>query len=138
MNNLVKFFGNSALNSFKGFSNSVNKAINDFEFEDIDKAFDDMQKRMDASFKSMEKRFRKRVKDSEDSYEINIPYDRNTDTLTTTINGDQFTAVVKSSDGTNERSTSIYIPEDVDINSVSRRYDEATQKMYFTFKKIVD
>lgn len=136
---LLTLFGNKALSSFKDFSNEVNKAINDFEFEDIDKAFDNMQKHFDDTFKKVQEKIGKRVKDTEDKLEINIPYDRSADnTLTTSIENNQFKAVVKSEDGTEIHSTNIYIGDDVDVDSVVRRYDNENHLMYFTFDKLHD
>lgn len=132
MNGLINFMGNSALNSFKKFSNEVNRAINDFEFEDIDKAFEKAQKRLNKSMK----RLKKRVSNTDNELVINIPYDREVDTITTRVTKDgQFEATVKSEDETSERTTSIYLDENVDVDSLTRKYDSEKKLMYFTFKK---
>lgn len=135
MSNLAKMFGrsvfDSALENFKKFSNELNDSINAFQFDDIDKAFSNARKNFNESFNTL----KKRVSKTKDNVIINIPYDRNTDTIETSIKDNYFTAVVKNEEGTNEVSTSVYLDDDVDVDSVSRRYDAEKKLMYFTFVK---
>ena len=141
MNKLISFFGNSALDSFKKFSSSVNEAINSFEWSDIDNAFDKAHKSLNESMQKL----KARVKTTDKNVVINIPYDRNADeagnceTLHTSINNGFFTAkVVKKNEGGDEitsNETSVYLDSDVDLDSMTQRYDSESKKMYFTFKK---
>lgn len=132
-NFLVKHFADSMLSQMKKLSDSMNESIQSFEWDDFDKAFENAEKSLNKSMKKLNKRF----KNTKDSLTINIPYDRNTDTLTTTIDNNTFKAVVKteSENGSSEKETSIYLDETVDKDSVTRKYDAEKNLMYFTFKK---
>ncbi len=139
---MLSLFGRSAMQSaldkFKELSNDINSSINDFELDKFDTMFEDVNKSFEKSMTRLNKsvnRLKKRVKNTDTELVINIPYNRNTDTLSTTIEDNQFKAVVKSEDGTTTRETNIFIDDDVDVDSVTRKYDEERNVMYFTFKK---
>lgn len=132
-NFLVKTFADSMLSRMKKISDAMNNSIQDFEWNDFDKAFENAEKNLNKSLKKINKRF----KNTSDSLTINIPYNRETDTLTTTIDNSMFKAMVKTDTDTEhkENETSIFLDETVDKDSVTRKYDAEKKLMYFTFKK---
>lgn len=133
-NFLVKTFADSMLSQMKKMSDAMNNSIQNFEWDDFDKAFENAEKSFNKSMKKINKRF----KNTSDSLTINIPYNRNTDTLTTTIDNSMFKAIVKTETDTEQKEnvTSIYLDDTVDKDSVTRKYDTEKNLMYFTFKKI--
>lgn len=129
---MIRFLCNSALDAVKKSFDEMNKAINSFELNDIDKMFEDVNKTLSKKTNELKKRF----KNTNSTFEVIIPYDRDNDTLETKIENSYFKAFVKSLDGETEKTTSVYIPEDIDVNSVSHKYDSEKQIMHFVFKKI--
>ena len=76
------------------------------------------------------------IKEKNGRMEIFIPYDRNKDTLFTSINDNFFEAVVKAEDGSNERKTVLFLPHDIDVHSETHSYDSNQHLMIVSFNKI--
>ena len=76
------------------------------------------------------------VKEKNDRMEIFIPYDRNKDTLFTSINDNFFEATVQAEDGSHEQKTSLFLPNDIDVRSETQTYDSNQHLMIVSFNKI--
>lgn len=138
MKGIIRHFSNCALDAFKDLSNSMNAAINSFNFDDLDKMVSNAQKSLDKATEKLKSRF----SDTPTNFTVNIPYDRDTDDcLTTRIEDGQFIVTVekrvdKENNKTeNKRQVMVYIPDDVDVHSMKRHYDDASHKMFFVFDK---
>lgn len=142
MKSLVRFLGNSALDTLKDISNAMNDAINSFDLDKFDDMLENAQKSLNTNIKKLSERF----KDTPNSFVVNIPYNRETDErLVTKIEGNHFVATVETItstekngetvNSTSTKETSVYLPDDVDIHTEKRHYDGKQHRMFFHFDK---
>lgn len=138
-----KFFDNAlaTLNSF-------NK-----NFSDIDKMFDDFD--ADAAWGSLIRQknellkkghdwfdnfgdFIKEVKDTVSDWEVQIPYNRETDDVQYTTDNGQLTVKVQSHDHTKSNTITATIPENAIINRLTKKYDDKNHVLYLIVPKKKD
>ena len=122
-----------ALDDFS-FSKAFDRFF-DFGFGELEKRFKEAQKELDESIAALERR----IKKTKHGMTVTVPYDRNKETLSTSIEDGVLTVVVKSEDGSSVQTTSVTLPENFDekLKGVYRQYDEEKHEMHlhFSFKK---
>lgn len=132
MGNITKFFAENALKSIKESVKVANDMLQSFSFTDMGKAIDEAQSR----FKSEIKRFIGQIKNYQDRYEAEIPFNPNIETISYSIEGDLLIIVIKSKDNTASTSKVVTLPEGIDPNEMAHSYDSEKHVMTFKFKKI--
>lgn len=129
---LLKAFRDSALEAITESAKEMKRMVDEFDF---DKA----EREVTNTIKEVVANLRKHIKNLTDKYVIEVAYDRNTQILTYTIDDNIITIVVKlDSEDPNIQSsstTTVTIPENVNVNTMVQHYNADEKKMIFVFKK---
>ena len=129
-NSLLK----SSLPSFDSLRKSIDDMVGEmnhmFDDDTFDKHFDSLKKSL--------KKITKRIKNLTDRYEIEFPYDRNTQKMSYLVEEDRVSIDVTSLD---EHSVTYHLdadlPQNVATDSVTLHYDDENKKMILRLKKQV-
>lgn len=135
---MLNLFKRSTLDNlnrrFDELVGEVRQQINqiDFNWEDAEQEMNDALNRVMSTV-------RKHIKNLTDKFVVEVPYNRDTQILSTSFEGRMFKVVVKL-DSEDERveqvsTTQTLLPLNVVIDQMTQRYDEVNKKMVFTFKK---
>lgn len=129
---LLKAFRDSALELITERAKEMRRLVDEFDF---DKA----EREVTSTIKEVMANLKRHIKNLTDKYVIEVAYDRNTQILTYTIDGNLITIVVKlDSEDPNIQSsstTTVTIPENVNVNTMVQHYNADDKKMVFVFKK---
>ena len=129
---LLKAFRDSALELITERAKEMRRLVDEFDF---DKA----EREVTSTIKEVMTNLKRHIKNLTDKYVIEVAYDRNTQILTYTIDGNLITIVVKlDSEDPNIQSsstTTVTIPENVNVNTIVQHYNADDKKMVFVFKK---
>lgn len=129
---LLKAFRDSALELITERAKEMRRLVDEFDF---DKA----EREVTSTIKEVVANLKRHIKNLTDKYVIEVAYDRNTQILTYTIDGNLITIVVKlDSEDPNIQSsstTTVTIPENVNVNTMVQHYNADDKKMVFVFKK---
>lgn len=129
---LLKAFRDSALELITERAKEMRRLVDEFDF---DKA----EREVTSTIKEVMTNLKRHIKNLTDKYVIEVAYDRNTQILTYTIDGNLITIVVKlDSEDPNIQSsstTTVTIPENVNVNTMVQHYNADDKKMVFVFKK---
>ena len=135
---MLNLFKRNTLNQlnrrFDELVGEVRQQINqiDFNWEAAEREMNDALNRAMGAV-------RKHIKNLTDKFVVEVPYNRDTQILSTSFEGRMFKVVVKL-DSEDERveqvsTTQTLLPLNVVIEQMTQRYDEVNKKMVFTFKK---
>ena len=129
---LLKAFRDSALELITERAKEMRRLVDEFDF---DKA----EREVTSTIKEVMTNLKRHIKNLTDKYVIEVAYDRNTQILTYTIDGNLITIVVKlDSEDPNIQSsstTTVTITENVNVNTMVQHYNADDKKMVFVFKK---
>lgn len=133
----IDLFGKRAFESLKNSINEMQEAFMQVDLDDFESKFSELRKDFSKKFDDIVGTF----KEMNGEYKVEVPYDRNTQTLTYTISDGKMTVTTEShkkvDDGeiSSASMTSTTIPSDVIVDNVSQKYLKDEKKMIFTFKK---
>lgn len=134
---LLKDFTNSALSMIKKNADEFGKMMKDldFDFSSAEKKFNELE----SSFKEQFYELKKRVKELTDKFIVEVPFDRENETLSFKIeNGMIIVTTERHTENRDAKSvTETTIPTRFDVNRMIQRYDENNKKMRFIFFKTV-
>lgn len=133
----LKDFTNSAISMIKKNADEFGKMMKDldFDFSSAEKKFNELE----SSLKDQFAELKKRVKDLTDKFIVEIPFDRENETLSFKIeNGKIIVTTERHTENRDAKSvTETIIPTGIDVNRMIQRYDEKDKKMRFIFFKTV-
>lgn len=129
---LLKLFKEAALERIQQGADEMRRMINDFNFEDA-------EREVRNTISEVVTKLRKHIQNLTDKYVIDVAYDRDTQILTSTIEDRVLTITVRLDSTTiqSTNTTSVTIPNDVDLTRMVQKYDAEQKKMFFIFKKLV-
>lgn len=124
----------------KRFDN-INKMLNRFtsEMDDAMSSLDKEMSEFENVFENKFDDFKKYVKDLTEKFIVEVPYDRDNETLTYSINGNVITVNVECCENSeNSKKTTITttLPKNADIEHMKQTYSKEEKKMFFTFDKV--
>lgn len=128
MSKVLNFLGKRVTNTLSGVLLDLHKFAKEIEETDFEKEFDTLKQ----SFKDILKK-----KDKE--YELEVKYDRETQTLQFKIEDNLLTVIVEekteSGNFESKSTTTVTIPSDVSIEKITQKYDSERKVMVFKMKK---
>ena len=133
MGSLFKSFTDSALSLFNRKFNELDKMMRDIDFSSAEDKFNEIEK----SFKEKFTELKKRVKEFTDKFIVEVPFDKNEETISFKIENGMITITTEKSDESSSKksTTEVSIPETVDEHHMVQRYAEDEKKMMFIFFK---
>lgn len=99
--------------------------------QEAEKMFNEIKETCEKELEQL----KEHVKSSEDFFIVDERYDRETEKLTYSIDGNQFSVGVTSLDGTQASSFTTTIPDGYDATEFANSYDWDNKTMIFKFKK---
>ena len=105
---------------------------------DFNSIMQEAEKRFNEIKETCEKeleQLKEHVKSSEDFFIVDANYDRETEKLTYSIDGNNFSVTINSLDGTAGSNFVTTIPDGYDATEFANSYDWDNKKMIFKFKK---
>lgn len=135
---LLETFKNSATSIFQDGFEEIKRMMDGI---DTSKIVDSMIE-FNNSIKEEFTKFKERIKNLNDKFIVDVPYDRDEHILSYVINNDELKITIKSDpDSLNQMSEQLFIttiPQDVDVTKLKTKYDDETKTMFFIFKKFKD
>ena len=134
---MSKFFRN-ALATF----DSCGKAFSDLDktvanFVNESKAFNELTTRGKDFFNDLGD-FVKEVHETMSDLEVEVPYDKATDSIKFTTEGGELTVEVTSNDGTRRNMVSTTIPKNAEVDKLTKSYDDEKKVITFIIPKKKD
>lgn len=135
---MLNLFKRTTLNQlsrrFDELVGEVRQQINQIEFN-----WEDAEREMNEALSRAVSKVRKHIKNLTDKFVVEVPYNRDTQILSTSFEGRMFKVVVKldTEDTSIEQvsTTQTLLPLNVVIDQMTQQYDAENKKMIFTFKK---
>lgn len=134
---LIKFFGKQALNSFKRAVDDMHSALNEIDVDSFESKFQSMRE----DFTKEVEKFANKFKNFGNKYVVEVPYDRDKQTLSYRIENNMITITVETNEETENGSfksksvTTTNVPDDVCVDNITQRYLKDEKKMLFILKK---
>lgn len=134
---LLSLFSKSAINSLKKVANEMQQTINEIDFDDFENRFDALRNDINKEFE----KFTNKLKNLGNKYVVEVPYDRDRQTLSYRIENGLMTITVETNEETENGSfkskstTTTTIPEDVNVDNIIQKYLKDEKKMLFILKK---
>lgn len=130
---LLKDITNSALSILKRNAVDFNKMMKDFDFSLAEKKMNELE----SSFKFQFDGLKKMVKEMTDKFIVEIPFDREYESLSFKIENGVMTITTEQHTSNRDAKsvTETSIPTGIDVNRMIQRYDEKEKKMRFIFFK---
>lgn len=142
-------FFNNALSVFSDFGS---KSINDLYKEinrnalnyNFDRTFKEIAKQTDKIFeqgKSFASDFGSYIKEVHDNladFQVEVPYNKETDTIKFVTEGNQFTVTVETNDKTAHNEITTTLPSNVIADKMYKKYDKDKHVLTFIFPKDKD
>jgi hypothetical protein len=127
----LKRFRDAAFATLDESANTLKRMLNEIDFTAVTDRFNEVREDISETFATL----RKKVKVLTDRFVIKVPFDRENQKLSFTIDDDTINVTVESFDGRSHRkqTTSTTIPEFVDTNNMIQRYDDDKKEMIFIF-----
>ena len=135
---LINFIGKRAFASFKSTIDEMQNALAELETKDFEKELNSLRESVNSELEKFTKKFKKLGK----KYVVEIPYDRDTQTLSFMIDKNVITVSVETIEETENGSfksknvTTTTIPENVCVDKFTQKYLKEEKKMLFIFKDI--
>lgn len=131
MGKVLNFLGKKMARTFGNALAEINKIAVELENVDYEKEFEKMSKSFNEKMDILLKK--------NDKYVMEIPYNRDTQTLQSKIEDNLFTVIVEekteNGDFTSKSSTTVTIPNDVCVDKITQEYDKERKMMVFSMKK---
>lgn len=131
MGKVLNFLGKKMARTFGNALAEINKIAVELENVDYEKEFEKMSKSFNEKMDILLKK--------NDKYVMEIPYNRDTQTLQFKIKDNLFTVIVEekteNGDFTSKSSTTVTIPNDVCVDKITQEYDKERKMMVFSMKK---
>ena len=134
---MSKFFRN-ALATFDSFGKAfseLDKTVANFVNEN--KAFNELTTRGKDLFNDLGD-FVKEVHETMSDLEVEVPYDKATDSIKFTTEGGELTVEVTSNDGTRHNMVSTTIPKNAEVDKLTKSYDDEKKVLTFIIPKKKD
>lgn len=132
-------FTRDGFRSLRRTTRELAQMIRDFEFP----SFEDEFNQIENEFKKQMDKIKERIKNLTDRFIVEVPFDKEKQELSVSVNKNVLTVVLDSYDEatntTGNAMTQTTIPEDVDPTTMTQFYDKENKKLVFVFmKKKVD
>lgn len=133
---LLKFFGKRALTSFKRSIDDLQETLNEIDVENIESRFSELRSDLNSEFEKLINQFKK----VGNKLIVEVPYDRDTQTLSYKLEDGVMTVTVETCEETENGSfksksvTTRTIPEGVNVDEMKHKYLDKEKKMLFIFK----
>lgn len=134
---LIKFLGKQALNSFRRAVDDMHSALNEIDVDSFESRFQSMRE----DFTKEVEKFANKFKNFGGKYVVEVPYDRDKQTLSYKIENGMITITVETNEETENGSfksksvTTTNVPEDVCVDNITQKYLKDEKKMLFILKK---
>lgn len=131
-------FLKNALATFDSFGKALSEIDKTFTtFTNENKVFNDIANRSKDLFSDFGS-FIKEVHETMSDLKIEVPYNKETDTIQFTTEGGTFKVEVKSNDGSRQNSVSTTIPSNCEVDKLVQKYDENKKIIAFIIPKKKD
>ena len=132
-------FTRDGFRSLRRTTRELTQMIRDFEFPSFENEFNEIEN----AFKKQMDKIKERIKNLTDRFIVEVPFDKEKQELSVSVNKNVLTVVLDSYDEatntTGNAMTQTTIPEDVDPTTMTQFYDKENKKLVFVFmKKKVD
>lgn len=130
----IRLFGKNVVKSLTRAAIEMQTAFNDIDFNDFENRFVSIQN-------EIKKEIEKLTKKLNEEYVVEVPYDRDTQTLSYRIENRIMTITVERNENTDNSFlkskdvTTITIPKYVNIDKITQNYLKDENMMIFIFKK---
>lgn len=128
-------FTRDGLRSLRRTTRELTQMIRDFEFP----SFEDEFNQIENEFKKQMDKIKERIKNLTDRFIVEVPFDKEKQELSVSVNKNVLTVVLDSYDEatntTGNAMTQTTIPEDVDPTTMKQLYDTENKKLVFVFMK---
>ena len=128
-------FTRDGFRSLRRTTREITQMIRDFEFP----SFEDEFNQIENEFKKQMDKIKERIKNLTDRFIVEVPFDKEKQELSVSVNKNVLTVVLDSYDEatntTGNAMTQTTIPEDVDPTTMKQVYDTENKKLIFVFMK---
>ena len=128
-------FTRDGFRSIRRTTRELAQMIRDFEFP----SFEDEFNQIENEFKKQMDKIKERIKNLTDRFIVEVPFDKEKQELSVSVNKNVLTVVLDSYDEatntTGNAMTQTTIPEDVDPTTMKQFYDTENKKLVFVFMK---
>lgn len=128
-------FTRDGFRSLRRTTREITQMIRDFEFP----SFEDEFNQIENEFKKQMDKIKERIKNLTDRFIVEVPFDKEKQQLSVSVNKNVLTVVLDSYDEatntTGNAMTQTTIPEDVDPTTMKQVYDTENKKLIFVFMK---
>lgn len=128
-------FTRDGFRSLRRTTRELTQMIRDFEFP----SFEDEFNQIENEFKKQMDKIKERIKNLTDRFIVEVPFDKEKQQLSVSVNKNVLTVVLDSYDEatntTGNAMTQTTIPEDVDPTTMKQVYDTENKKLIFVFMK---
>ena len=128
-------FTRDGFRSLRRTTRELAQMIRDFEFPSFEYEFNDIEN----EFKKQMDKIKERIKNLTDRFIVEVPFDKEKQELSVSVNKNVLTVVLDSYDEatntTGNAMTQTTIPEDVDPTTMKQFYDTENKKLVFVFMK---
>ena len=128
-------FTRDGFRSLRRTTRELTQMIRDFEFP----SFEDEFNQIENEFKKQMDKIKERIKNLTDRFIVEVPFDKEKQELSVSVNKNVLTVVLDSYDEatntTGNAMTQTTIPEDVDPTTMKQLYDTENKKLVFVFMK---
>lgn len=130
MNNLLSRF---RLPSFESMASAIRRTFDEFDFNSIETKLNEFGNDIERSFN----RLKKRIKNLTDRFIVEVPFDRETQRLSFSIENNVIEIRTETQTETTHSvsTTTTSIPESVNTDTLMQKYDAEKKKMMFIFFK---
>lgn len=128
-------FTRDGFRSLRRTTRELTQMIRDFEFPSFENEFNEIEN----AFKKQMDKIKERIKNLTDRFIVEVPFDKEKQELSVSVNKNVLTVVLDSYDEatntTGNAMTQTTIPEDVDPTTMTQFYDKDNKKLVFVFMK---
>lgn len=128
-------FTRDGFRSLRRTTRELTQMIRDFDFP----SFEDEFNQIENEFKKQMDKIKERIKNLTDRFIVEVPFDKEKQKLSVSVNKNVLTVVLDSYDEatntTGNAMTQTTIPEDVDPTTMKQLYDTENKKLVFVFMK---
>lgn len=128
-------FTRDGFRSLRRTTRELTQMIRDFEFPSFENEFNQIEN----EFKKQMDKIKERIKNLTDRFIVEVPFDKEKQQLSVSVNKNVLTVVLDSYDEatntTGNAMTQTTIPEDVDPTTMKQVYDTENKKLIFVFMK---
>lgn len=131
----LTMFTRNGFRSLRRTTRELTQMIRDFEFPSFEDEFNEIEN----AFKKQMDKIKEKIKNLTDRFIVEVPFDKEKQELSVSVNKNVLTVVLDSYDETTNTTgnamTQTTIPEDVDPTTMTQFYDKNNKKLVFVFMK---